>query len=114
MARAVSSLSLCGRDEIRSELENAMPCFFGLRTRVISDRDVVYSSPGMTLVLSSTSGTWSGREVVATCGSSSLSSLPALLRKTLRRLLARKVGPLAVSSMIRCTVQAAIAAASIC
>lgn len=33
MIMAVSSLSLCGRDEDRSELEKAMPCFFGLRTR---------------------------------------------------------------------------------
>jgi hypothetical protein len=35
---AVSSL-LCGRDEDASELEKAMPCFLGRRTRVVSDRD---------------------------------------------------------------------------
>ena len=102
MARAVSSLSLCGRDEIRSELENAIPCFFGLRTRGMSGRDVVSSSPGMTLVFSLTSGAWSGREDAATCGSSSLASLPALFRKTLRRLFARKVGPSAGSSILYC------------
>lgn len=45
MTKAVSSLSLCGRDEVRSELEKAMPCFFGLRTRVVSGRGAVSSSP---------------------------------------------------------------------
>ena len=38
---AVSSL-LCGRDEDASELEKAMPCFLGRRTRVVSDRDKAY------------------------------------------------------------------------
>lgn len=111
--RAVSSLSFCGRDEVRSELEKAMPCFLGLRTRAMSGLDVASSSLVWTLALSSASGASSGREDVATCGSWSLASLPALLRKTLRRLFARKVGPSAVSSILTYRVQAVIVAASV-
>ena len=90
-----------------------MPCFLGLRTRAISGRDVVPSSPVMALVFSSADGAWSGSEEVAIFGSSSLASLPALLRKTLRRLFARKVGPSADSFMILYRVQVSIVAVSV-
>ena len=107
--RAVSSLSLCGRDEVRSELEKAMPCFFGLRTRAMSGRDILSSSPAMVLVFSSADGARSGSEqVVAAFGSSSLAPLPALLRKTLRRLFARKFGPSAIPSILMYSVQVVI------
>lgn len=36
---AVSSLLLYGRDDVASELEKAIPCFFGLRTRAVSGRE---------------------------------------------------------------------------
>jgi hypothetical protein len=92
---AVSSL-MCGRDEDWSELEKAMPCFFGLRTRVVSDRDK--ASPRVSAVLFVPS---SGPcAVLATCGSSPLALLSALLRKTLRRLVARKTGPFVLSSIV--------------
>ena len=79
-----------------------MPCFLGLRTRVVSDRDK--ASPGVSPVLFVPfagvvveSGPCA---VLATCGSSPLALLLALLRKTLRRLFARKTGPLALSSIV--------------
>jgi hypothetical protein len=97
---AVSSL-LCGRDEDGSELEKAMPCFFGLRTRVASDRDKVSPRVSTVLFAPSAGVTFSGPcTVLATCGSSPLASLSALLRKTLRRLVARKTGPLVLSSIV--------------
>ena len=105
--KAVSSLSLCGRDEVRSKLENAMPCFFGFRTRAMSGRDEASASSFMTLA-ESADGAWSGLAEVAIFGSSWLVSLPALLRKTLRRLFARKVGPSAVSSILMYHVQTVI------
>jgi hypothetical protein len=79
-----------------------MPCFFGLRTRVVSDRDKA-SSWGSAVLLVPFAGdaVESGSCIVlATCGSSPLALLSALLRKTLRRLVARKTGPLALSSMV--------------
>jgi hypothetical protein len=98
---AVSSL-LCGRDEDGSELEKAMPCFFGLRTRAVSDRDRASPRASAVLFVSSAgvvveSGPCT---VLATCGSSPLASLSALLRKTLRRFVARKTGPLSLSSIV--------------
>ena len=100
MTRAVSSL-LCGREEFWSELEKAMPCFFGLRTRVVSDRDEASPWVSDVLFVPSAGVAFSGPcTVLATCGSSPLASLSALLRKTLRRLVARKTGPLALSSIV--------------
>jgi hypothetical protein len=100
---AVSSLLLlCGRDEVGPELEKAMPCFFGLRTRVVSDRDKASSwVSAVLLVPFAGDAVESGSCIVlATCGSSPLALLSALLRKTLRRLVARKTGPLAFSSIV--------------
>lgn len=107
--KAVSSLSLCGRDKVRSKLEKAMPCFFGFRTRAMSGREEASASSFMTLA----DVAWSGGVEVAIFGSSSLVSLPGLLRKTLRRLFARKVGPSAVSSILMCYVQTVIVISSV-
>ena len=99
---AVSSSVVCGRDEFGPELEKAMPCFFGLRTRVVSDRDKTSSwVSAVLLVPFAGDAVESGSCIVlATCGSSPLALLSALLRKTLRRLVARKTGPLAFSSIL--------------
>lgn len=97
---AVSSL-LCGRDEDGSELEKAMPCFFGLRTRVVSDREKASPCVSIVLFVPSAGVAFAGPcTVLATCRSSPLASLSARLRKTLRRLVARKTGPFVLSSIM--------------
>jgi hypothetical protein len=101
MTMAVSSLSLCGRNEGRSKLENAIPCFLGFRTRETSDRDVESSLPTPVMLSTSAAETRPDGCNLASCGSSSsLVPLSALLRKTLRRLFARNLGPSAFSAMM--------------
>lgn len=114
MTMAVSSLSLCGRDEERSELENAMPCFLGFRTRVISGIDATSSLPTAALMSLSADETWPGCSEVETSGSSWSASLSALLRKTFRRLEARKLGPSALSAMLMRNVQTVTIVLSVC
>lgn len=99
IARAVSSLSCWGRDEDRSELEKAMPCFFALRIRATSGRELVSSSFLMACSLVGNEPA-TGSSLARRDSSSLLSSLSALLRNTLRRLFARKTGSLTFSPML--------------
>lgn len=95
---AVSSFLCWGRDEDRSELEKAMPCLFVWRRRPTSGRELA-SSPYL-LGCSLDGNERSTGSSLARPGSSSLSSLSALLRNTLRRLFARNTGPSALSAML--------------
>lgn len=103
---AVSWFSFRGLDEGRSELEKAMPCFFGFRMRERSLFGVSSSSclfPTLPLFLGDWPRSWL---LVVTVGVASLSSslsLSGLLRRILRLLLARNIGPAVSSVMIAAT-----------
>jgi hypothetical protein len=90
-----------------------MPCFLGFRTRETSDRDVASSLPAPVMSFASVVETRPDGCKLASCGSSSLVSLSALLRKTLRRLFARKLGPSALSAMLMRSVQTVVRFSSV-